>query len=158
MKKIFLGILYILFLVIIFTYSLLDCVYTKNSSGEDVLTCVLAGAAYTGISIIGFIFIFPAFVFAILALSVEKKIVTFLRDVFSFFACGFTIGGGIIVLFQNVANYYVPIILMVFAAFIFVFATVGIIKTISSEDKKNELASNDSNNENVEVVSDTQNN
>ena len=135
MKKLFIGILYILFLVIIFTYTLIDCVYVKNSSGEYILTCVLAGAAFTGISIIGFVFLFPAFVFSILALSVNKKLFVFLRDMFSFFACGFTLGGAIICLFGNIDNYYVPIILMVFSAIIFIFATVGVVRTIMSEDK-----------------------
>ncbi len=88
MKKLFLGILYIVTVILAFTYYLIPVAY--HTSTSDV--SLFVKYAYTGIPIVGWIFIFPAFIFAILALCMNGKKIEFLRDVFNFFSALFAIG------------------------------------------------------------------
>ncbi len=127
MKKFFYGATYLLLLVMMFTYLLISKEF--NLEYESLLGKV----SETGISVIGFLFIFPAFIFTILALCGNKKMVAFCRDMFALFASAFSVATGVIGLFTFAPYYYVPVILLVASGIVFILSLINVIKGLKSE-------------------------
>ena len=113
MKRIFFGITYILLLSLMFSYMLIQRGFNSYLSVN-----ILEDASRTGISVIGFLFIFPAFVFAILSICIDKKMTSFCRDMFTCFASAFCCASGVICLFTGAfyTEIYIPIVLIVVSA------------------------------------------
>lgn len=141
MKKVFLGISYILLIVMLFVYYLIPCVYAGNNYAIALLPAVLD----TGISLIGFVFIFPAFVFTILALFNDKIMVSFLRDSFSLFASIFSVGTIFIGAFrQEIAQGYVFFIIGTVTIFLLALSVYGVVKGLLFEKNKKNIENTDS--------------
>lgn len=151
MKRIFMGILYLLLLVMTFVYVLIYCVDT-TSNGETAKYAIISASAFTGLSVIGFIFTIPAIVFTILSLTIDKLLQKFLRDMFAFFASVFSLAAAIVTVIKyhdSITNYFVPVILMVCTVVLLVISLVGVINAIhKDQENKKKLESN----ENVEVL------
>jgi hypothetical protein len=137
MKRIFVGITYILLLVMMFTCLLVNCVAKEGEEGiSEVTYGILAATSYTGLPVIGFVFIFPAFVFTIIAICNQKKISVFLRDMFSLFASVFVLASVVIAFFMTLTQLYAPVILALCSGILFAFSTYGVIRGIHEESKK----------------------
>ena len=133
MKRIFLKTLNLVLLLLIFSYMVIEKKIPGQTSSKSLLSIV----SDTGISTIGFIFIFPAFVFNILAMCIpEKKVVDFCANMFSGFAGLFCLVTGIIGLFEFQAYIYVPIVLIVVTLITLVIGIIGVIKTLKEEKKE----------------------
>lgn len=134
MKRIFFGITYILLLSLMFAYMLIS----RGFQGL-IGTCILDDASRTGISVIGFLFIFPAFVFAILAICIDKKMPKFCRDMFTLFAAAFSIGAAVICMFTGnfARELYIPIVLAAVSAVAFGLSLVGVINGFRGEKEEN---------------------
>lgn len=145
MKKVFLGISYILLVVMLFVYYLIPCVY----NGGNYQVSLLQGVINTGISLIGFVFVFPAFVFTILALFSDKAMVSFLRDSFALFASVFTIGTIFIGAFcHEIAQGYVFFILGTVTLLLTILSGFGVAKALLLEKNKKNIENAD----NEEVI------
>lgn len=145
MKRVFIGILYILMLVMTFVYLVIGFIDDKNAVN------VLISTADTGLPIIGMIFTFPAFVFAIIALCNPKPMFEFLRDAFSLFSGVFAIASTTICLiryYNYITGLYIPVILFLCASIISVIGVMGVISGISNEKLGNQpYSDNNSSNE-----------
>lgn len=132
MKRVFFGITYIILLSLMFSYMLIS----RGFNGV-LSTNVLGDASRTGISIIGFMLIIPAFVFAIISICVDKKGTNFCRDMFTCFSSAFCIASGIICLFTGTfdTERYIPIVLACVSLIAFALSLVGVIKTLKNENK-----------------------
>ena len=126
LKKIFYGTLYLLLLVMIFTYMLIT---PKDTSYSSLLT----ETSYTGVSVIGFLLIIPTFIFTILALSIDKYTIVFCRDLFSMFVGIFVFTTSIIGLFKMMDALYIPVIVAVCAIVLLVFSFGSILKALRKE-------------------------
>ena len=138
MKKLFLGILYIVVVVMTFTYYLISAM----NAGRSMNVTLLVQYGYTGISIIGFIFLIPAFVFVIIAMCMNSVKVDFLRDVFNFFASIFTIGTLILGLCDSSATIdrpYVFVVLGICSLVLLAGSAYGITTTLLNEKKQKDL-------------------
>ena len=143
MKKIFLGILNILLVVMVFVYLLIPCIHEFSRGENNILGIV----AYTGLSVIGFIFLIPSFVFVILGLcaSPSAKMIVFLRDVFILFASLFTLLAVAVAVFSSkneISNgmVFVPIILSVCSFILLGLSCYGVVTALIEEkfNKKQE--------------------
>ncbi len=135
MKKVFLGILYILLVVMMFVYYLIPCVYERANQVQSLL----AGVFNTGISLIGFIFLLPSFVFIILSLVGDKPMMTFLKDSFCFFASVFTAVSLILGLTtKEISTIYVFAIQGAVTLVLLSFSLTGVIKGLLYEKNKQE--------------------
>jgi len=142
MKKIFIGISYILMLVMMFVYLLIPCLGSLESSNAGD---VIGSTADTGLSVIGLVFIFPAFVFTIIALCNNQSIHNFLRDVFSLFAGLFILAATIVMIvrdFDNITSGFVPVILIICTVAILIFSIYGVVVGIRREGKEKENSTN----------------
>ena len=135
MKRIFLGITYILLLVMMFVYLLIPCWHGVVNAAEGTKGSynVLVKTSNTGLPVIGMVFIFPAFIFSIIALCNDKPMTNFLRDVFGLFAGVFTAQ-----YFDDINALFVPIILMACAALASVLGAVGVVQGIQSDNLRKE--------------------
>jgi len=143
MKKLFLGITYIVLVVVLFVYLLIPCVKgaSTNSSGY-VEHAIITSSVDTGLPILGLVFIFPTAIFSILSLTMNKAIITFLKYVFGLFMGVFILAANIVVLtrsFYDIYSLFVPIILVVASVGALVIAIYGIKEGITSDNlvKKN---------------------
>lgn len=143
MKKLFLGITYIVLVVVLFVYLLIPCVKvdSTNSSGY-VEHAIITSSVDTGLPILGLVFIFPTAIFSILSLTMNKAIITFLKYVFGLFMGVFILAANIVVLtrsFYDIYSKFVPIILVVASLCALVIAIYGIKEGITSDNlvKKN---------------------
>ena len=142
MKRIFLGITYILLLVMMFVYLLIPCWngITDAANGTKGTFNVLVRTSNTGLPVIGMVFIFPAFIFSIIALCNDKPMTNFLRDVFGLFAGVFCLVSAIVFVVKEPSNeifaLFVPIILMVCAALSTVLGSIGVVTGIRNDDIK----------------------
>ena len=142
MKRIFLGITYILLLVMMFVYLLIPCWHgVVNAEGTEGSYNVLVKTSNTGLPVIGMVFIFPAFIFSIIALCNDKPMTNFLRDVFGLFAGVFSLASAVVFTaqyFDDINALFVPIILMVCAALASVLGAVGVVQGIQSDNLRKE--------------------
>ena len=128
MKRIFKGVVYILLLVLLFTYS--ACTSATGFSP------VLFEVGFTGIPTIGFLFIFPAFVLAILSLCLRNKTVNFLTEMFSFFAAIFLAAAGVLRLcIKGIDGSWPTFILLAVSIALGVLTTLGLIAALKGEKK-----------------------
>ena len=128
LKKIFYGTLYLLLLIMIFTYMLIS----PDAVGDDLLSLT----SFTGVSVIGFIFIIPTFVFTILSLSIDKDTVIFCRDLFSMFVGVFIFASSIVALFYMMKALYIPIIVAVCSIILLVVSFANILKALKKEQRQ----------------------
>ena len=143
MKKLFLGITYIVLVVVLFVYLLIPCVKAPaNNSQGYVEQAIITSSVDTGLPILGLVFIFPTAIFSILSLTMNKAIITFLKYVFGLFMGVFILAANIVVLtrsFYDIYSLFVPIILVVASLCALVIAIYGIKEGITSDNliKKN---------------------
>ena len=143
MKKIFLGITYIVLVVVSFVYLLIPCVkVTVGNTQEYVEQAIITSSVDTGLPILGLVFIFPTAIFSILSLTMNKAIITFLKYVFGLFMGLFILASNIVVLtrnFNDIYSLFVPILLVVASVCALGIAAYGIKEGITSENliKKN---------------------
>ena len=143
MKKLFLGITYIVLVVVLFVYLLIPCVKAPaNNSQGYVDQAIITSSVDTGLPILGLVFIFPTAIFSILSLTMNKAIITFLKYVFGLFMGVFILAANIVVLtrsFYDIYSLFVPIILVVASVCALVIAIYGIKEGITSDNlvKKN---------------------
>lgn len=135
MRKIFWSSTYLLLIIMEMVYLCTSGLRSEilGSSGS-----LLNMISFTGLSVIGFIFTMPAFVFVILSISLEKKTIEFWKNMFcllSSFFCLITAGLGLA--FCNIdLRYYIPIILALVSALLFVSSLIFVIKGINEEKKE----------------------
>ena len=142
MKKLFLGITYIVLVVVLFVYLLIPCVKPSTNSSGYVEQAIITSSVDTGLPILGLVFIFPTAIFSILSLTMNKAIITFLKYVFGLFMGVFILAANIVVLtrsFYDIYSLFVPIILVVASLCALVIAIYGIKEGITSDNliKKN---------------------
>ena len=135
MKRIFIGITYILMLVMQFVYLLIPCLTEVIESEKNVI----GSTTDTGLPIIGLVFIFPAFVFTVLALCNEKAIFNFLRDVFGLFTGLFILAATTVMIvrdYSHLTGYYVPVILGICSIVILALGAKGVFMGIKNDSLK----------------------
>ena len=143
MKKLFLGITYIVLVVVLFVYLLIPCVKVSSTNSQGyVEQAIITSSVDTGLPILGLVFIFPTAIFSILSLTMNKAIITFLKYVFGLFMGVFILAANIVVLtrsFYDIYSLFVPIILVVASLCALVIAIYGIKEGITSDNlvKKN---------------------
>ena len=143
MKKLFLGITYIVLVVVLFVYLLIPCVKVDSTNSQGyVEQAIITSSVDTGLPILGLVFIFPTAIFSILSLTMNKAIITFLKYVFGLFMGLFILAANIVVLtrsFYDIYSKFVPIILVVASLCALVIAIYGIKEGITSDNlvKKN---------------------
>ena len=130
LQKIFVNALLFLLIVMTFAYLLIDANF------GDVRKNVLEFVSKTGLSIIGFLFLFPTFVFMILSLSMDRIYIRFWRDMFALFTGVFVLASGVIALLYCTGSYYVPVILIAVSLALTILALVGVIKGIKAEKEQ----------------------
>lgn len=135
LKKIFFGSLYLVLLIMLFTYMLIDPIVDGNHIGT-----LVDNAKFTGIPIIGFILIFPSFVFTILSLTIEKKAIVFCRDLFSMFVGIFTLISSIVGVFTMFNALYIPIIVALCSLAILIISLVNVISAMKQDTKEEEVS------------------
>lgn len=130
MKRIFFGITYILLLSLMFAYMLITRGFNSYLTAN-----VLEDASRTGISVIGFLFIFPAFIFAIISICVDKKTTNFCRDMFTLFAGVFCLGSAVICMFTGTFKneLYIPIVLASVSGISSIVSCIGVVKGFQKE-------------------------
>lgn len=134
MKRIFLGITYILLAVITFVYLLIPCLDGVKAGNGN--TSVLVSTADTGLPVIGLIFVFPTFVFTVIALCNDKAMFAFLRDVFGLFTGLFVIASTTIMVVRDynaITSIFVPVIIGLCSIIITSLSAYGVITAISQE-------------------------
>ena len=143
MKRLFIGISYIVVVVMAFAYYLSPAVVTVDSNAHT--TALMTAFAYTGVSVIGWLFLVPGFVFVILGLCINSPKVNFLRDVLCLFAALFTVATIILAftLSLEIPNLWVVIILAVCAAIILTISTYGVVKALITEKNVNKEKENE---------------
>jgi hypothetical protein len=143
MKKIFIGILYILMLVMQFVYLLIPCIKSPDET-VTALNNIMGANSSTGLPVIGLVFIFPAFVFTVLALCNEKAIFNFLRDVFGLFTGIFILASTTVLLardYKLITGYFVPVIIGVCSLVILILGAKGVFEGIKNDSLKGKQAS-----------------
>lgn len=139
MKKIFINISYVVIVVVLGVYMLLNCA-PVSVSGELANRSIIYVTTNVGLSIIGFILLFPIFILTIVTLSVDNKKVSFARDVIALFASLFLVTSIVIAFFRDIdINYiYVPVIAMICAGALLICSIYFIIKAIKNDELKEE--------------------
>ena len=138
MKRLFIGISYIVVVVMAFAYYLSPAVLTADSGNN--IRALMTAFAYTGVSVIGWLFLVPGFIFVILGLCINSSKINFLRDVLCLFAALFTIATVILAftLSVSIPNLWVIIIEAVCAGIILAISIYGVIRALINEKKSNE--------------------
>lgn len=135
LKKIFFGSLYLVLLIMLFTYMVIDPIVDGNHIGT-----LVDNTKFTGIPVIGVILIFPSFVFTILSLTMEKKAITFCRDLFSMFVGIFTLISSIIGVFNMFNALYIPIIVALCSLAILIISLINVISAMKQDTNKEEVS------------------
>ena len=141
MKRIFIGIAYLLLTVIVFVYILLNA-FTKDVLVEGVSRLqhysIVSATVDTGLPFIGIVFIIPAFVFTIIALcSDENAMMKFFRDMFSLFAALFiaaSYGVAIGRYYDSISSWFVPIILGICTVIVLGLSSYGVVNAILKDE------------------------
>ena len=138
LKKIFYGVSFLVLVAMTFVYTVL----TRSGSTADGVYSgsvgVISAAGFTGLPAISVVLLIPAFVFGILSLSLNKKVISFIRDLFGFFAGAFSIASATIAFFYIGGSYYIPVILIVCAIILFVISLISLLKAIKENGKEQE--------------------
>lgn len=134
LKKIFYGVSFLILVVMTLTYSALS--RNINVNGEFITAGVLNAAGFTGLPAISIVLLVPSFVFGILSLCINKKVIGFIRDLFGFFAGAFAIASAIISFFYIRGAYYIPVILSVCAIILLVISLISLLKAIKENGNK----------------------
>lgn len=132
MKKVFFGFTYLILSVVILIYLSI----TRNVSGYEGAMSITAVTSFTGLPVIAIVLLIPTIVLNILVLIIDRKILTFCKDMITFFASAFCVGTSLVGFFTYDA-YYIPIVIAVCAIPMVVLSLLQIIKTLSSSDKEN---------------------
>lgn len=135
LKKIFFGSLYLVLLIMLFTYMVIDPIVDGNHIGT-----LVDNTKFTGIPVIGVILIFPSFVFTILSLTMEKKAITFCRDLFSMFVGIFTLISSIIGVFNMFNALYIPIIVGLCSLAILIISLINVVSAMKQDTNKEEVS------------------
>ena len=147
MKKLFLGITYLLMIVLSFVYNFIPFMLGPN----NVSVGVWYATAGTGLPAIGVIFLIPSFIFTVISLvgSKNTKMTEFLKDVFVLFASAFIVISLIFSLVQGYAIYQfiAPIILGLSSGILLICGTIGVVTAL-----RNEKLEKSENKENVKII------
>lgn len=133
MKKTFVGVSYLILITLAFTYYLVPVV----SQGDNYeFRTLLTEVSYTGVSVIGWIFLIPTFVFAIIGLIKSSPKLDFLRDMFALFSAVFTAGTILIATFiYHSIRWYVVIILIICVIGLLAFSIYGVVSGLINEKR-----------------------
>ncbi len=134
MKKLFLGICYIVAIILSFTYYLIPAMIPNES--------LFVVYAYTGIPVVGWLFLVPSFIFVILGMTMNSSKCEFLRDVLNFFSAIFTIGTILLGVFDRgntIGQVFVFVVLAVCSAVLLAGSVYGIVIALMNEKKNKEL-------------------
>ena len=134
LKKIFYGVSFMVLIVMTLVYSLLS--HSSYDGDVYVSASVINAAGFTGLPAISIVLMVPAFIFGILAMSINKKVVSFIRDLFGFFSSLFAIASVIISFFYIGGAYYIPIILGVCSIALFIISTLGLFRAFKESDEE----------------------
>ena len=134
LKKIFYGVSFLILVVMTLTYSALSRSITVG--GQYVSAGVMNAAGFTGLPAIAVVLLVPSFVFGILSLCINKKVISFIRDLFGFFAGAFAIASAIIAFFYIEGAYYLPVILSVCAVILLIISLISLLKAIKENGKE----------------------
>lgn len=130
LKKIFYGSLYLVLQTMILSYM------TINPMVDGTRIGTLIGLTdFTGVPVIGVIMIFPAFVFTIISLTMEKKAVNFCRDLFSMFVGLFITASSIVGIFKMFDALYVPIIVAICSVTLLIISLVNVAIALKKDAK-----------------------
>ena len=138
LKKIFYGVSFLILVVMTLIYSVLTRgVETFEGGYKTIVTAgVMNAAGFTGLPAISVVLLIPSFVFGILSLCLNNKVISFIRDLFGFFASAFSIASAIVSFFFIAGAYYIPIILCVCATILFVISLISLIAAIKVSGKE----------------------
>ena len=137
LKKIFYSVSFLILITMVFVYTLLTH-STIGSDGYYHLVGVIEASGFTGLPAISIVLIIPAFIFGILALTLNKRIISFIRDLFGFFSGLFSAASAIIAFFYiGSGAYYIPIVLSVCAITLVVISAIQLKKAIKKSEKEN---------------------
>lgn len=138
MKRIFMGITYLLLTVIMFVYIMLFAFTKEKPTGGTEALNIVAGTSDTGLPFIGIVFIIPAFVFTIIALCTdENAMMKFFRDMFSLFATLFIAASYGVALgrfYNAITSMFVPIILGICIVILLGFSLCGVVIAILKDE------------------------
>ena len=130
LKKIFYGSLYLVLQTMILSYM------TINPMVDGTRIGTLIGLTdFTGVPVIGVIMIFPAFVFTIISLTMEKKAVNFCRDLFSMFVGLFITASSIVGIFKMFDALYIPIIVAICSVTLLIISLVNVATALKKDAK-----------------------
>ena len=130
LKKIFYGSLYLVLQTMILSYM------TINPMVDGTRIGTLIGLTdFTGVPVIGVIMIFPAFVFTILSLTMEKKAINFCRDLFSMFVGIFTTISSIVGIFKMFDALYIPIIVAICSVTLLIISLINVAIALKKDAK-----------------------
>ena len=145
LKRIFYSVSYMILVVMAFVYILLSRQITVG--GNYSSASVVGSAGFTGLPAIAIVLLIPAFIFGILALSIDKKIIAFVRNLFGFFSGLFSIASVIVSFFYIGGAYYIPIILGVCSITLFVISTIELNRSFKESYKEEKKKENERENE-----------
>lgn len=131
MKKVFFGFTYLILSVVILIYLSI----TRNVSGQEGAMSITAVTSFTGLPVIAIVLLIPTIVLNILVLIIDRKVLTFCKDMVTFFASAFCVGTALVGFFTYDA-YYIPIVIAVCSIPMVVLSLIQIIKTLTSGDKE----------------------
>ena len=131
MKKVFFGFTYLILSVVILIYLSIS----RQVSGYEGTMSITSVTSFTGLPVIAIVLLIPTIVLNILVLIIDRKILTFCKDMVTFFASAFCLGTAIVGFFTYDA-YYIPIVIAVCAIPMVVLSLIEIVKTLRSTDKE----------------------
>lgn len=131
MKRAFIGAINLLMIVLIFVY--FACI-SPQGAGMGPLLSVFA---YTGIPVIGMIFIIPAFIFAILYMCIKKPIVEFCKNLFGTFTAIFTLITGVLGFTRMTdSSLYIPLIVTVCASIELLMSVIPLVRALFKKEEE----------------------
>ena len=135
LKKIFYSVSYMILVVMTFVYITLS--HAIDTGGTYTRTVsVIDSAGFTGLPVIAIVLLIPSFIFGILALSINNRIIGFIRDLFGFFSGVFSIASVAVSFFYIGGAYYLPIILGVCSITLYVISAIALAKTFKESYKE----------------------
>lgn len=138
MKKIFFNITCIVLAVMLLIYLLIECCMLEMDGKKGIL----AATADTGLPVIGYILLFPTIVLTVISMCLDKKTLSFAKDIISLFSSIFILAATIIAMCKfQMFNLYVPIIVIICASIFLIYSAISVFKAI----KKDELSKKDKN-------------
>ena len=129
MKKVFFGFTYL----ILTTLTIIYLSISRTVAGYEYSTSITSVTSFTGLPIIAIILLIPTIVLNILVLILDRKMLSFCKEMVTFFASAFSLGTAVVGFFLYNA-YYIPTVIAVCSLAMLILSLVQIVKTLKSGD------------------------